>query len=334
MASFPDISGWGNSTTGATVIADIQAILAGTKQLPGAEAFSDLTINSGVVVATGSAHRIDTEGAASTDNLDKIQVTNVRDGSILVLRPVSISRKVTVRHMQGGAGQVYLVAAGSYTMEIENAALILQLVGTTWYEIARVNGVVTSGENQERFNSSGTFIVPTGITTIFVSGVGGGGGGAGGAGSQDEDIILSADGSDGQASTITGGISFSAAGGLGGYHASSPQGGEDREQGGGPGQNAYAQYGGYGGASSPSSMGVRGQGGHGGRGGTGGSASYPGGGGGGGGGCGVAILRSEYSVTPGAELTVTIGSGGAGGNGGSNGSSGSSGAAGTILIEW
>jgi len=334
MSDFPDISGWGNSTTGAQAIAHIQAFLAATLQVPGAQAFSELTINTGVVVSTGCAHTVDTEGNASTDNLDKIQVTNMRDGTILVLRPENIARVVTVRHMQGGSGQIYLSAAGNFSMSIENAVLVLQLKGTTWYELLRVSGGSMSGENQQRFNSSGTFTVPTGVTKIFVSGVGGGGGGAGGAGSQDADIILSADGSDGVASTITGGISFSAGGGLGGYHADSPQGGEDREQGGGPGQNAYVQYGGYGGASAPSSMGVRGQGGHGGRGGTGASGSYPGGGGGGGGGCGVAILRSEYSVTPGASLTVTIGSGGAGGNGGSNGSSGSSGAAGTILIEW
>lgn len=333
MADFPDISTWGNTTTGAAVIEDIQAILAGTKQLPGAEAFSDLTINSGVVVATGSAHRIDTEGAASADNLDKIQVTNVRNGCFMILRPVNIARKVTVRHMQGGSGQVYLVAAGSYTMDIENAALVLQLVGTTWYEIARVNGAVSSGENQERFNSSGTFTVPTGIKTIFVTGVGGGGGGGGGAGSEDFPGAGS-NGSNGSASSVSGGISFTVNGGSGGYGATTPQGGEDREQGGSPGQNSYINSGGHGGASCVSALGTNGQGGHGGRGGSGATSGDLGGGGGGGGGCGYSQHRVEFSVTSLTELTVTIGAGGAGGSGGGNGSSGSAGVAGTILIEW
>lgn len=332
MTAFPDISGWGNTTTGSQHIADVQAILAATQQLPGAAAFTDLTISGGVVLATGPAHTIKTEGAAGTDNLDKIQVTNMNDGAIIILRPGD-SNVVTVRHMQGGSGQIYLGAAGSYVMNATNAALVLQLKGTTWYELLRISGSTMSGENQERFNSSGTFTVPTGITSIFVTGVGGGGGGGGGAGSED-DPGSGSNGSNGAASTITDGISFSCSGGSGGYGAIGTQGGEDREQGGGPGQNAVADSGGWGGAACTTPQGSYGQGGHGGRGGSGGSGALDGGGGGGGGGGGFSIIRQQFSVTPLTDLTVTIGAGGSGGAGGGNGTSGSNGATGTILIEW
>lgn len=333
MSEFPDISTWGNTTTGATVIDDIQAILAATLELPGAEAFSELVISSGVVVASSAAHTINTESGDIADNLDKIQVTNVRNGAVLVIRPANTGHVVTVRHMQGGSGQIYLASTGTYIMDSINSALVLQLVGTTWFEVARISGSTMSGENQERFTTTGTFTVPTGITKIFVSGCGGGGGGGGGAGSEDNPGA-GANGASGVASTISGSISFNVAGGSGGFAATTPQGGEDREQGGGPGQNSYINSGGHGGAGGNSPHGYYGVGGHGGRGGSGATSGDLGGGGGGGGGVGASLDRVEYSVTPGAELDVTIGSGGAGGAGGGNGSSGSSGTNGTILIEW
>lgn len=333
MAAFPDISAWGNTTTGTTVIEHIQAMLAAIKQLPGAEAFTELTISSGVVVPTSCAFTVDTEGNAGSDNLDKIQITNLRDGSYITVRPENIARVVTIRHMQGGSGQIHLASTGTYILNAVNSAIILQLKGTTWYEVARVSGSTMSGENQERFNSSGTFTVPTGVTKIFVSGIGGGGGGGGGAGSEDNPGN-GANGSSGSLSSLSGSISFSVSGGSGGYGATSPQGAEDREQGGGPGQNAYINSGGHGGAASASPFGARGSGGHGGRGGTGATSGDLGGGGGGGGGVGASSQRVEYSVTPLAELSVIIGAGGAGGAGGGNGSAGSNGTAGTILIEW
>lgn len=332
MTAFPDISGWGNTTTGQTVIDQVQQFLAATKQLPGAEAFSELTISGGVVVPTGCAHTVDTEADASSDFLDKIQVTNMRSGSLLILRPQNVAHAVTMRHMQGGSGQLYLGSQGSYVLNQSNSAIVLQLVGTIWYELMRTVGATMSGENQEFFNSSGTFNVPTGITKVFVTGGGGGGGGGGGAGSADNPGNGS-NGSNGGNTTITGGLSFTALGGGGGNGAIGVQGGEDKEQGGGPGQNSAGTSGGWGGGASPTPHGAYGQGGHGGRGGSGGG-SNAGGGGGGGGACGQFLVRQEYSVTPGASCTVTVGAGGAGGNGGGNGSAGSAGATGIVLIEW
>lgn len=334
MASneFPDLSGYGTSTTAATLIADLQDMNDAAAQCAGGMAESELTISSGSVTATGPAHTIDTEGDASTDTLTKIQVDNIRDGQYLILRPASILRVVTITSGAGGSGQIILNNGASYTMNRATSALLLQLRNTSWYEIARTNGPSSVGDGQQWFTTPGSdsFVVPTGVTTVWVTVVGGGGGGGGGAAGNSANVG-SAGSAGGQSSFDTSVVV--AAGGSGGYGGGLLQGGQGRATGGSPGQNPVGATGGYGGQSCT----ALGNAGEGGNGGTGGTGTTQGGGGGGAGACGEVQMRIEVSVTPAASIPIVVGGGGSGGAGGSGtyaGSSGASGSAGAVLIEW
>ena len=105
------------------------------EQAPGNAAEADLTIAAGVVTPTRSSHRIDTEAAAAADDLDNILTTNHPEGRIIFLRSVDAGRVVTVRHAQGGAGQVYLADAVNRVLSISDH-LALYRVGTDWRELS------------------------------------------------------------------------------------------------------------------------------------------------------------------------------------------------------
>lgn len=90
----------------------------------------DLTINAGVITATGSAHRVDTQGGAATDDLDTINGGS--DGDILILQTVSSARDVTVKDATGN-----LRLAGDFVMTNVNDRLMLRLSGSNWVELCR-----------------------------------------------------------------------------------------------------------------------------------------------------------------------------------------------------
>lgn len=166
------------------------------------------------------------------------------------------------------------------------------------------------------FTSSGTFTVPAGITKVWVEVWGGGGGGYGDVGT-----------TGGGASSF--GAYLNASGGAGGVVISIATGGS------GSGghinltgdRSLTLSSGGCYGGSSP-------------RGGIGGynaSGTIPGGGGGALSGCGGGGGYAEEFIsglTPGATITVTVGSGGTGGSISFDGYSGYNGAAGMVVVRY
>jgi hypothetical protein len=123
--------------------------LAATKQLPGAAASTELTISTGSITPTRARHTVDTEGDASTDNLDVIDLTNVPDGSILILSIASNSRTVTVRHAQGATGQIFLSDSANFTLANTTQRLILERSGDAMVEVDRSLGALQySAEGQ------------------------------------------------------------------------------------------------------------------------------------------------------------------------------------------
>lgn len=99
-----------------------------------------LTIASGVVSATLLHHTVDTQGAASADDLDTINLGAVAEGialgagSLLLLTPADITHVVTVKH---GTGNIKLIGSTDYAMSDAASALLLRYDGTNWLEIAR-----------------------------------------------------------------------------------------------------------------------------------------------------------------------------------------------------
>lgn len=91
---------------------------------------ANLTIASGVVTITHSFHAVDTEGAASTDDL--VTINGGVAGQRLILRTVSAARDVTIKH---GAGNIFLVGSVDKTLASNTQRFELMYTGTIWFEI-------------------------------------------------------------------------------------------------------------------------------------------------------------------------------------------------------
>lgn len=116
-------------------------------QLVGGVPVTTLTVASGACAPDRGVHLLDTGG--TNQNLDNIgQSTLSDDGRVLVLRgaqPTTSGHVVTVRHLQGGTGQVALAGAASFALDSKYKTLVLHKSGTTWYELFRT-GVLGAGE--------------------------------------------------------------------------------------------------------------------------------------------------------------------------------------------
>jgi hypothetical protein len=92
----------------------------------------DLTIATGAVTVDGAYHRIDTESAASTDDLDTIN--GGYSGHLLIISPVSSARTVVAKDGTGN-----LVLAGDFSMDNQEDRLVLLHNGSNYVEISRSN---------------------------------------------------------------------------------------------------------------------------------------------------------------------------------------------------
>ena len=111
--------------------------IAVIRELLGGEAESTLTIAAGSVTPDRAIHAIDTEAAASTDDLANIDQTNHPDGRLLMIRAANASRTVVVKHLAGGAGQVRLADAADFPLDDADKLLLLRRLGAQWEEITR-----------------------------------------------------------------------------------------------------------------------------------------------------------------------------------------------------
>jgi len=89
------------------------------------------TIAAGVIAASGSYMKVDTEAAAATDDLDSI--TGGVDGDILILRAANAARTVVVKDGTN------LKLAGDCTLDNTEDSITLLHDGTNWVETARSN---------------------------------------------------------------------------------------------------------------------------------------------------------------------------------------------------
>ena len=96
-----------------------------------------LTIAAGVVTAVQTYHKIDTEAAGATDDLDGIAGTV--EGDIVVFSPANAARTVVARHAAvPGSGKALNLASGAnFTMDEDDDFLMLLDDGTVMQEISR-----------------------------------------------------------------------------------------------------------------------------------------------------------------------------------------------------
>jgi hypothetical protein len=141
MATLPAVNYMTDSArTEGEFKASLEALLAATKQIPGAGvAELSYTIAGGSITPAGSGGVLvlDTESSAASDDLTNIVTTNYPDSSCLLLRNTNAARTVIVKHAATGAGQIFLERNADYYLDDTKNRLLLQRRGSDWYEIMR-----------------------------------------------------------------------------------------------------------------------------------------------------------------------------------------------------
>ena len=115
-------------------------MLAVLRELLGGSAETTLTISAGSVTPISGSHAIDTEGAASSDDITHMAVTNHPTGRFILIRAANAARTVIVNHAAGGSGQILLADASDFSLDDIDMFLLVRLIGTTWEEIFRSYG--------------------------------------------------------------------------------------------------------------------------------------------------------------------------------------------------
>jgi len=120
---------------------------------------SELTISSGSVTATRSAHSIDTEADAASDDLDTIATGSVSDGCDLVIRANNTARTVVVKH---NTGNIQLANDTDFSLDDDEKSLTLRLRGSDWHEIARAPALPAASQAEMEADTSTTVAVTPG----------------------------------------------------------------------------------------------------------------------------------------------------------------------------
>lgn len=117
----------------------LEDFLAFLRQQPGASGAAEptYTLSSDAITALVGIFSVDTESAASTDNLANIVQTNLPEPAIVYLRAANASHVVTVKHSAGGGGQISLRNGVDFVLRTTSTWLVLKRTGTTWQEIGR-----------------------------------------------------------------------------------------------------------------------------------------------------------------------------------------------------
>ena len=92
----------------------------------------ELTISGGSITVTQNYHQVDTQGDASTDDLDTINGGTV--GQILILRAQNDSRTVVLKD---GTGNLKL--SGDFSLDDLDDTITLIYTGSNWVEVATAN---------------------------------------------------------------------------------------------------------------------------------------------------------------------------------------------------
>ena len=132
----------GSSADLSLIVSGAQVGAATTTGLQGTIHMASLTIASGAVALPSHALAsvwlltIDTEGAASSDNLD--QITGLVAGDIAILQSTDNTRDVTARSQQSGSGQMFLAGNTSFTHTATTDKLVLVARSSAaWDELSR-----------------------------------------------------------------------------------------------------------------------------------------------------------------------------------------------------
>lgn len=125
---------------------------------------SELTVATGSITPTKTAHTVDTESDAGTDDLNTIATGSVSDGAIIRLTLANASRVTTVKNATGNVNLAHNV---DVVLDIE-VPLVLRLNSTSWeyvsgptqnltstgtptFESVSVGSVLINGQKRQSF---------------------------------------------------------------------------------------------------------------------------------------------------------------------------------------
>lgn len=95
------------------------------------------TIASGVVVVTGTSMTIDTEGGASTDDLDTLTAPSwLTIGEDIVITPANSARDIVIKH---GTGNIYCPGGADQTLNYNTESAVLKWTGSRWLLLSAHN---------------------------------------------------------------------------------------------------------------------------------------------------------------------------------------------------
>lgn len=92
----------------------------------------EVTISAGVITVTQTHTKIETEGAAATDDLDTIN--GGTDGDIIILRATNAAHTVVVKD---GTGNIFTAGDFSLTAQSDTIMLLCAGAGGNWFELSR-----------------------------------------------------------------------------------------------------------------------------------------------------------------------------------------------------
>jgi hypothetical protein len=126
-----------------------------TRDLSGVGAVGDYTIATGAITITGNSVRVDTEGAAASDDLDTIN--GGKDGDIIVVCAANAGRTVVMKDATGN-----MQLAGDFSLGETEDTITLRKLGSAWHEISRsLNSQATLGGT---YTPTGTAVAN--VTTV------------------------------------------------------------------------------------------------------------------------------------------------------------------------
>ena len=130
----------GNTVTVTQMKGHLEALRDVIAEILGGASSEYIVISSGSITPAVGIVRVGTEGAAGSDDLDNIVLTNHPDGRVLFLRAQSSAQTVVLKHMSGGSGQIYLSDATDLSLSDFTQWIILYQISSTWYEVGRFYG--------------------------------------------------------------------------------------------------------------------------------------------------------------------------------------------------
>lgn len=139
--------------------------------MPGSVDESQISIASGLIIPTGAIHKIETESAAASDDLDGANYTTFL-GHLLILRPTNASHVVTIRNNQSvGAGYYKFLTydGNSITMDSVAKAVIFfrDTAATAWRELFRSAAFGSASGSWTISNKNANFNLTDGHQTIY-----------------------------------------------------------------------------------------------------------------------------------------------------------------------